>query len=105
MLQQGHHHTCARAYQDHVHHVLTFALWHSKLHYYDKTIVNIKPQEISKHKQHRNVKIYKHFYLPLMSELIPSLLTNVLSTASEFVNSSATTYKFGFTFRAASNRY
>ena len=43
--------------------------------------------------------------LPLISELIPSLLTNVLSTASEFVNNSATTYKFGFTFRAASNKY
>ena len=43
--------------------------------------------------------------LPLIKELIPILLTNMLSISSEDVNSSATTYRSGRTFLASSRRY
>jgi len=46
-----------------------------------------------------------HIILPRISDVIPSLLTNILSVESEFVNNSATTYKSGLTFRAASSKY
>jgi len=43
--------------------------------------------------------------LPRISDVIPSLLTNKLSVASELVNNSATTYKLGLILRAASSKY
>ena len=43
--------------------------------------------------------------LPLIKELMPSLVTKTLSRSSLPVNSSATTYKLGCNFLAASNIY
>ena len=43
--------------------------------------------------------------LPLIKELMPSLVTKTLSRSSLPVNSSATTYKLGCNFLAASNMY
>lgn len=43
--------------------------------------------------------------LPLIKELMPSLVTKILSRSSLPVNSSATTYKLGCNFLAASNMY
>lgn len=43
--------------------------------------------------------------LPLIKELMPSLVTKILSKSSLPVNSSATIYKLGCNFLAASNMY
>lgn len=42
---------------------------------------------------------------PLIKELMPSLVTKTLSRSSLPVNSSATTYRLGCNFLAASNMY
>ena len=45
------------------------------------------------------------YNIPRISELIPILLTNILSVSSEDVNSSATTYSSDLTFLASAIRY
>lgn len=61
--------------------------------------------------QYKDIFIYTDcffattLYSPLMSDVIPSLLTNMLSFASSFVKSSATIYKLCRTFLAQSSMY